>query len=739
MSRRLAVAVPALLIACLSGPASAITMEDDFATLDESRWRPCNLLGPRSLPGLRVTADGGVLRIRGRTATEGANLGGVRSLAAFRATPEHPFTVRVTRAFHGGRAERGEHGVALYRTPGEFVYVREPISSLFKDWNHYQAWQVFVGGEGLTDIADEADFLAQHPLPLFDCRIHRIPRQIEIRHDGTTVTVMLDDQERFSREIPWNDGFVVALLAGGLAAGIETDAGFADLTIDGEVMAEVPASPIDANSWEPAAPDYRQGDPALDTEASDRLRNSPPSVQAAMVLRSQWQPSVVKQFIDWSVEQGLNCVALDIPWREVEREKGAYDFSRYDGLVNHAVNRGLWVQLKPWWIRRNYPDWISPALEQVPLFGQRELQELTFANDELNDHIAGFVGATVEHYRGYPVTCYTPVGATAAELEYSHGDWRDASDWATAQFREWLAGRYGDVEALNSAWKTELASFGEAPIPGELPVESGKPELRQSVLDWFCYREWAIKQLVDRLAAAIHGADPDAVFAIQMGRLQDGPSCPRRATVGVFYWGQAAELLIADPQPRDGDVMGYIADLIRAGGKTPGMELDAPARFVLPLTEYTRNTVELWRHGGRWGSWANWVPAELSQPGVLDMTKATVAALPKPYGIESPTTAMYVSKWDLYCYHGQDRWRQYRDEYSALTNSGETVIDVLTDDIVLADPQVLDRYERIAVPYADCMDQRVLSLLEAHRAKLDVRDEDAFATHLLTVNCEPVG
>jgi len=736
------VRVSCLLILVVAAPAMADAITDDFTTLDEDMWRPVNMLRQpaRGLPGLAVTASDGVLRIAGRTSDEGINLGGVRSSALFRATPESPFSVRVTRRYHGGRTEHGELGVVLFRSAGELIYVKEPLSSLFKDWDHYQSWQVLMTGSQplATDITDEAEFIRAHPQDSFDCRLHRIPRLIEVRHDGRQVTVAIDGAECFARDVEWNDGFTVALVAGGLSAGIPIDVGFSDLAIEGEVMARAAVPQLDARSFEPTEPTYWTGDTRLDLDAAERVLAAPPSAQAAMVIRSRWTPAVRKQFIDWSVDKGLNCIAFDIPWREVERTPGEFDFSAYDGLINYAVNRGLWVQIKPWWIRRSYPDWISPELEQEPLSGPRKLQELTFANTRLNEHIARFVRATVEHYRGYPVTCYTPVGATAAELEYSHADWRDGSHASVAQFHEWLRARCGTVGALNDAWGTKLESFGDAEPPGDLTEARAGPELRQSVLDWFCYREWSIKQLVDLLGEAVHKADPTARFAIQVGRIHDGPSCPKRATLGIFYWGEAADMLIADPQPKNGDVMGYIADLIRASGKIPAMELDAPARFEIPLTEYTRNTVELWRHGGLWGSWANWVPDELSQPEVLALTEATVTAMSDDHAYDPPTTAMYVSKWDLYCYHGQDRWREYRDAYAELTDGGKRVIDVITDDLLLARPETLDGYERVVVPYADCLDERIAPLLADLGERLERLHEDEFATRLLSVSCEPL-
>jgi hypothetical protein len=733
-------------LALVAVPTSAIAEEvsEDFCTLDKGRWCAVNLIGRRSLPGLAISVDNGTLRIAGTTSAEGINVAGIRTLRAFRASASAPFSVECTRAYHGGRATQAELGVMLWRSMTEFVYLREPLESLFKDWNHYQSWQIMLAdGRRLsspiqsTDVSDEDAFLVAHPQPPLDCRVNREPRRLRLVHDGKQVSVFLDGRKCAAVDVPWSGKFVVCVVAGAWRAAVPVEAGFAQLKIAGDPDGDLPDAPIDA-LWETDQPTYWRGDGQLRPEATAQVRAKHQGSQLAMVLRSGWPRETIRQFIDWSAEKGVNCVALDIPWRDVERRPGQFDFSRYDGIVNYAVNRGLFVQLKPWWIRRSYPDWISPDLEQSAIGpGQHlKLQELTFAHDGLNERIARFVGEVAGHYRGYPVTCYTPVGATAAELEYSYSDYRDGSRWAQTQFRLWLQRRYASIDALDRAWGTSHTHWDAVMPPDELKPPAGQPDLRAQVLDWFAYREWSIKQLVDRMAAAVKTADPDAVLAIQMGRILDGPKCPNRGTVGAFYWAGAADMFIADPQPKDGDLMGYIVDTIRTGGKRAGMELDAPARFEISLDHYTGNTRECWRHGGLWSSWANWAPGELEQPEIVKIARDSAAALAESHQVTQPQLAMYVSKWDLYCYHDGQRWREYRDAYRDLTDNGKQIIDVLSDDMLLANPKLLDRYARIEVPYADCIDQCVGKMLSAYPDQTKVHRPESYGKHLLDVTDE---
>ena len=302
---------------------------EDFRSLDRTRLRAVNLAGERKLPGLAVSARDGLLRVAGTASAEGISIGGVRTVQAFSAAPDRPFTVEVTRAFHGGRATQGELGVILWRSLDQFVYLREPLESLFKDWDHYQAWQVVVAdGQRpsarlhFTDVSDEDAFLAAHPQPLFDCRINRVPRRVRLVHDGKQVSVFLDGEKRLAVDVAWGGPFVVCLVGGGHRAGVRTEVAFADLKISGEPDGAPRMMPIDAR-WETAEPSFWTGDPVLRPGAVAQVRAGRDRNQVAMVVRSGWQRATIKQFIDWTADHGLNCVAIDIPWRDVEREPGA--------------------------------------------------------------------------------------------------------------------------------------------------------------------------------------------------------------------------------------------------------------------------------------------------------------------------------------------------------------------------------------------------------------------------------
>jgi GH35 family endo-1,4-beta-xylanase len=121
--------------------------------------------------------------------------------------------------------------------------------------------------------------------------------------------------------------------------------------------------------------------------------------------------------IDRSRELGYNTISLDIPWGQVERQPGVFDFERFDHLVAYAANRGYHLQIKPWWVRCSYPMWICPDLEQEchPAEGKTWAPQLTFADPELTERIAQYSGEIARRYRGYPNIVYTPVCGPSAE------------------------------------------------------------------------------------------------------------------------------------------------------------------------------------------------------------------------------------------------------------------------------------------------------------------------------------
>ncbi|MBN2309285.1 MAG: beta-galactosidase [Candidatus Hydrogenedentes bacterium] len=94
------------------------------------------------------------------------------------------------------------------------------------------------------------------------------------------------------------------------------------------------------------------------------------------------------------------------------------------------------------------------------------------------------------------------LGRLGAEVEVSPG--------STAAFRDWLAERYGGIEALNAVWHTDYADFGAIERP--MLIEDAA-EQEAGFAPWFDFRDFmdtAFAALHERMAGFVRKEDPGA-------------------------------------------------------------------------------------------------------------------------------------------------------------------------------------------------------------------------------------
>ncbi len=452
-----------------------------------------------------------------------------------------------------------------------------------------------------------------------------------------------------------------------------------------------------------------------------------------VTLRGSWPTSRWYEYLDESKKIGYNTISLDIPWGEVEREPGVFDFKRFDDAIAYATNRGYFLQLKPWWVRCSYPIWVSPALEQQchPADGETWAPQLAFADPDLTARIARYCAEIAKRYRGYPNIVYTPVCGPSAEMEYSHGQFCDYGPAATARFAQWLMTKYDTIAQLNQAWGTDHAVFADARAPylGH-SAKRALPDLDPAFLDFMAFREDMLKELMTQIHTAMKAADPDCRLGIQVGRTHDGPMVAKRATPGIHYWAQPYEWIIADPQPQQRtDSAGYIIDFIRAGNKTPGVEQTTYESYADDPAAFWEFTWQTWQHGGPLMLIANCAPH--SDANGIHISRRCAEQIRKVSQFDPPKTALFVSKWELYAWQAGERWLDCRKAYNRLTHNGEQVIDVINGDMLDNVPGLLDRYDRIVVPYGDVVDERERAALAAHANKLVIESPAIFAQTIL--------
>jgi len=220
---------------------------------------------------------------------------------------------------------------------------------------------------------------------------------------------------------------------------------------------------------------------------------------------------------------------------------GEYDYSQLDERVMMVLEANpdayifprLYVHAPKWWSEQhpddivlydpgdgNYvpfvhsgnkpaPSWASEAWRQDTIEGLRRLiahvEGSPYADRIIGYHIAS---GTTEEWMMW--------GA-------NENQWVDYSPVNIARFRQWLARKYGTVQALKAAWKDDEVSFDTATIKPKREREATAfaslrdPDKEQAVIDFYLYNSDLVAETIRTFAKAV----------------KDITS--REKTVGVFY------------------------------------------------------------------------------------------------------------------------------------------------------------------------------------------------------------
>ncbi len=414
-------------------------------------------------------------------------------------------------------------------------------------------------------------------------------------------------------------------------------------------------------------------------------------------------------YVDNMARAGFHVLSLGVSWDQAEPRPGEWNLAFTDNAITYAANQGLWVQVRL--VTRPLPKWIEGDLTQVDHHGKGSAVPV-FTDAGLNARQAGFYRAIAARYRGYPILSYSSAFSEAAETEYHMGGlWRDYSAPAVAHFREFLKRRYPSLAALNRAWGTEYVAWEE--VKPEFHGD-GLPARPARYSDWMRQREEALLELNTLLAKALKEGDPQAEYAVQCGRIYSG-ECAVRGTVGVGAWARHADWVITDPAPRD-DVRWQSA-VCRAFGKGSVAELDGLYAYdrdkVDPMVGIPTQVRDGFAAGIRMMQLCHWYPKDVRRyPDLF----ALLGKIAREANNAHPATteAIWAGKWDLYraAAAGGDPAgacaRLYADRVAAGADP-----DILTDDVVRAQPGVLQRYRRIHAPALAWIERELLDLLRA--------------------------
>lgn len=251
----------------------------------------------------------------------------------------------------------------------------------------------------------------------------------------------------------------------------------------------------------------------------------------------QWPKDLWREDARRMKALGLTYVRIgEFAWSRFEPQPGVYDFGWFDEIIAILGEAGLKVVIgtptatPPKWLVDRHPEIlpVDPDTGRVRGFGSR--RHYDFSSAVYLRECERIVLALAERYGDNP---HVVGWQTDNELS-CHDTTLSASPAAKAAFQAWCAARYGDVDALNTAWgnvfwSMEYRSFDEIELPVGAVTETS-PAHRMA------YRRFSSDQVV-----RFHDAQVKILRARSPGRFVTHNFIPMNET-GVDNHAVAADL-----------------------------------------------------------------------------------------------------------------------------------------------------------------------------------------------------
>ena len=200
---------------------------------------------------------------------------------------------------------------------------------------------------------------------------------------------------------------------------------------------------------------------------------------------------------------GFNAVESYVQWNYVEAQRGVYDWTHYDKLVDAIQKQGMkWFPLLIVGSAYALPDWYHDSKENVGL----ECLEHHLRNDiqsifchYQDPYVQQFLSEFAKHYANSNALLGLRLGPSGnyGEAQYpgkggagyhnqplhAHIGWWAADPYASPAFQKWLAAKYQTIDQLNAAWHDHFTSFSQ--IQTFLPLTTDVPRKRLDFADWY--------------------------------------------------------------------------------------------------------------------------------------------------------------------------------------------------------------------------------------------------------------
>lgn len=202
---------------------------------------------------------------------------------------------------------------------------------------------------------------------------------------------------------------------------------------------------------------------------------------------------------------GFNGIESYVRWDMVEYEKGVFDWSYYDAVVELGAKYGMkWFPLiiggsayaLPEWYREGEPGFQGFAClehgienncptifcEQQTPYVKKYLHELGDHYNPMGDKVFGCRLGPSGNYGESQYPASGNWGYKRRE-EHMHIGWWANDPFAHKKFAAAMEKKYGEIQKLNSAWGTDLGSFEE--VRCFLPVMTDNRRRRKDFVDWY--------------------------------------------------------------------------------------------------------------------------------------------------------------------------------------------------------------------------------------------------------------
>jgi hypothetical protein len=268
---------------------------------------------------------------------------------------------------------------------------------------------------------------------------------------------------------------------------------------------------------------------------------------------------------------GARFVRFWIPWSEVEKEEGRFDFSYIDDVISTIAATGLRLDIMlctlmaPKWFWQNRlsarPENERGEALYRPSPDRVQSACLSLWHPQARQRTAAFIdkcfGLCLDKWA--PLILFVRISMG----RFNEPNYPDArhfwcyDDWAAAHFRDRLKEKYeGNIAAFNLAWGTRYAAFRDVVVPKPAQFKAMTAAGRADFIDW--YRDakdefvlWTIKTLKARLqpyqTIVVYPAGSDDADVHRQDFVRDAKLHPTLRQMARNYWlvGQCRELGLA--------------------------------------------------------------------------------------------------------------------------------------------------------------------------------------------------